>query len=97
MRGTAGSVILEVARLPAMVDPASAFPTSDELDHWNYWRREALAYEIAACGAAKYSWFARAIVGRAAHDHTGSSSFGQDTSAAAAARRVTGLVTLIAD
>jgi len=58
---------------------------------------DAVRTAIAACGAAKYSWFAPAIAGRAARDHIGPSSYGQDTSAAAAARRVTGLVTLIAD
>jgi hypothetical protein len=45
VRGTAGSAILKVARLPAAADPAKAFPASDMPDHWNYWRREALAYE----------------------------------------------------
>jgi hypothetical protein len=58
---------------------------------------DAVRTAIAACGAAKYSWFAPAIAGRVARDHIGPSSYGQDTSAAGAARRVTGLVTLIAD
>ena len=63
------------------------------------WRgsADAVRTAIAACGAAKYSWFAPAIAGRAARDHIGRSSYGQDTSAAAAARRVTPLVTLIAN
>jgi hypothetical protein len=43
VRGTAGSAILKVARLPP-ADRDWAFGTSDEPDHWNYWRREALAY-----------------------------------------------------
>ena len=51
---------------------------------------------IAACGAAKYSWFAPMVAGRAARDHLGPSSYGQDSSAAAAALRLTPLVTLIA-
>ena len=51
---------------------------------------------ITACGAAKYSWFAPAIAGRAARDRIGPSSYGQDTSAAEAAHRLTALVTLIA-
>jgi sulfite reductase beta subunit-like hemoprotein len=58
---------------------------------------DAVRTTIAACGAAKYCWFAPAVVGRAARDRIGQSSYGQDTSAAGAARRVTGLVTLIAD
>ena len=62
------------------------------------WRgsADAVRTAIAACGAAKYSWFAPAVAGRAARDHIGPSSYGQDTSAAAAARRLTPLVTLIA-
>lgn len=45
VRGTIGSAILKVARLPIRPDPGQGFPTSDEPSHWNYWRREALAYE----------------------------------------------------
>ncbi len=58
---------------------------------------DAVRATIAACGAAKYSWFAPTVAGRAARDHIGPSSYGQDSSAAAAALRVTPLVTLIAD
>ena len=58
---------------------------------------DAVRTTIAACGAAKYSWFAPMIVGRAARDHIGPSSHGQDTSAGAAIQRVTRLVVLIAD
>lgn len=42
---------------------------------------DAVRSTIAACGAAKYSWFAPAIAGRAARDHIGQSSYGQDSSA----------------
>ena len=52
VRGTTGSAILKVARLPAVADPAKAFPASDEPDHWNYWRREALAYETGLAATA---------------------------------------------
>ena len=45
VRGPAGSAILKVARRPAGREPARSFPTSDEPDHWNYWRREPLAYQ----------------------------------------------------
>ena len=54
VRGTAGTAVLKVARLPAAADPAKAFPASDEPDHWNYWRREALAYETGL-GATGYA------------------------------------------
>jgi hypothetical protein len=37
VRGTVGSAILKVARLPVESDPSRAFPTSDQPDHWNYW------------------------------------------------------------
>jgi hypothetical protein len=52
VRGTAGSAILKVARLPVVADPSRAFPTSDEPDHWNYWRREALIYETGLAETA---------------------------------------------
>ena len=52
---------------------------------------------IAACGAAKYSWFGPAVLSRAIRDHLGPSSYGQDRSAGEAVRRVTGIVTLIAE
>ena len=52
VRGTAGSAILKVARMPAAPDPANSFPASDEPDQWNYWRREALAYETGLAATA---------------------------------------------
>ena len=52
---------------------------------------------VHACGAAKYSWFGCAMAARAARDDLGRSSYRQDTSAAEAIRRLTPLVTLIAD
>ena len=52
VRGPAGSAILKVARLPAGPDAEKAFSTSDEPTHWNYWRREALAYETGLAGSA---------------------------------------------
>jgi len=52
VRGPAGTAILKVARLPAAADPPKAFPTSDEPSHWNYWRREALAYETGLAATA---------------------------------------------
>jgi hypothetical protein len=52
VRGPAGTAILKVARRPAATDPPRAFPTSDEPAHWNYWRREALAYESGLAATA---------------------------------------------
>jgi hypothetical protein len=58
---------------------------------------DAVRTAIAACGAAKYSWFGPVIAGRAIRDDLGNMSYGQDTSAASAVRRLAGLVTLIAE
>jgi hypothetical protein len=58
---------------------------------------DAVRTAIYASGAAKYSWFGPAMAVRAARDDLGRSSYRQDTSAAAAIRRLTPLVTLIAD
>jgi hypothetical protein len=55
------------------------------------------ASTIAAFGAAKYSWHAPAVLGRAVRDDLGTSSYNRDGSAEAAVRRVAGLVALIAD
>ncbi|MFG1610422.1 phosphotransferase [Actinoplanes sp. NPDC049265] len=52
---------------------------------------------IAACGAAKYSWYGPAVLGRAVANDVGSSNYSKDGSADAAVRRVTGMVTLISD
>jgi hypothetical protein len=50
--GPAGTAILKVARRPAVTDAAKAFPTSDVPTHWNYWRRESLAYETGLAATA---------------------------------------------
>jgi hypothetical protein len=52
VRGPSGTAILKVARRPAATDPPKAFPTSDEPTHWNYWRREPLAYETGLAATA---------------------------------------------
>ncbi len=52
VRGSAGSAILKVARLPAGADAEKPFSTSDEPTHWNYWQREALAYQSGLVGTA---------------------------------------------
>jgi Phosphotransferase enzyme family len=58
---------------------------------------DAVRAAVHACGAAKYSWFGPAMAVRAARDDLGRSSYRRDTSAAKAIRRLTPLVTLIAD
>ena len=126
VRGPVGTAILKVARRPVATDPPRAFPTSDVPTHWNYWRRESLAYETGLAATAYAdagitapallgagtrpdggiefwladvggTWFGPAMAVRAARDDLGRSSYRQDTSAAAAIRLLTPLVTLIAD
>jgi hypothetical protein len=58
---------------------------------------DAVRAAIAACGAAKYSWFAPAVIRNAVRGNAGRSSYRSDTSAAAQVERLTGLVTLIAE
>lgn len=45
VRGVAGGAVLKVARGPHPERAHMVWPTSDEPTHWNYWRRELLAYE----------------------------------------------------
>jgi hypothetical protein len=52
IHGTAGSAVLKVAGPPSQADPAKSFPAGDEPTHWNYWRREALAYQTGLAGTA---------------------------------------------
>jgi hypothetical protein len=65
IRGPAGTAILKVARRPVATDPPKAFPTSDVPTHWNYWRRESLAYEtgLAATAYADAGITAPALLG----------------------------------
>jgi len=89
--------LMDVALLPEIAESATDGYLRGLSDGGWTGSADTVRTTIAACGAAKYSWFAPAVAGRAARDHIGRSSYGQDTSAAAAARRVTRLVTLIAD
>jgi hypothetical protein len=54
VRGPAGTAILKLARPPvdATAPPVGrpGWPTSDEPTHWNYWRRETLAYRTGLPG-----------------------------------------------
>ena len=42
--GTLSAAILKIATPPSGTPSGSAWPTSDEPTHWNYWQREVLAY-----------------------------------------------------
>jgi hypothetical protein len=89
--------LMDVALLPEIAQTATDGYLRGLRDGGWTGSADAVRTTIAACGAAKYAWFAPAVAGRAARDSIGRSSYGQDASAAAAARRVTSLVTLIAD
>ena len=52
VRGPDGTAIVKVARHPPQTDAPKAFPTSNEPTHWNYWRRESLAYETGLAATA---------------------------------------------
>jgi hypothetical protein len=54
VRGPAGSAVLKLARPPAgsAHAPPPAWPTSEDPAHWNYWRREFLAYQTGLAAAA---------------------------------------------
>lgn len=58
---------------------------------------DAVRVAVGACGAAKFSWFGPAVLGRAVSNDVGSSNYSQDESAELVVKRVAGLVTLIAD
>jgi hypothetical protein len=52
VRGPRGSAVLKVARPPSAAPAgSSAWPTSDDPRHWNYWKREVLAYTTGFAGS----------------------------------------------
>ena len=52
VRGPDGTAILKAARYPAETEASKAFRTSNEPTHWNYWRREACAYQTGLAATA---------------------------------------------
>jgi hypothetical protein len=52
LRGPAGSAVLKLATPPALATANAAWRTSDDPAHWNYWRREVLAYETGLAATA---------------------------------------------
>jgi hypothetical protein len=73
--GPAGSAILKVARLPAANQAPKAWPTSDDPAHWNYWRRESLAYE-SGLPATAYASTAFASTTHVSTTHAGTTHAG---------------------
>jgi hypothetical protein len=89
--------LMDVALLPELAESATdAYITGLREGGWSG-SADAVRTAIAVCGAAKYSWFGPATVGRAVRDVLGNKSYGQDSSPAEAVHRLTGLVTLIAE
>ena len=89
--------LMDVALLPELADRATDGYVNGLRDGGWSGSADSVRTAVAVCGAAKYSWFAPAFIGRAIRDDLGTRSYGQDASAAAAVRRLTGLVTLLAE
>ncbi len=89
--------LMDVALLPEVAEAAVDGYLAGLRDGGWAGSDDAVRAAVYASGAAKYSWFGPAMAIRAARDDLGRSSYRQDTSAAAAIRRLTPLVTLIAD
>jgi hypothetical protein len=51
VRGSGGSAVLKIAS-PPPASPVGFWPTSDDPAHWNYWRRESLAYTSGLAATA---------------------------------------------
>jgi len=88
--------LMDAALLPELADAAAEAYLIGLRDGGWQGPPDRVRSAIAACGAAKYSWFAPAFIGRAVHDNLGPRSYGQDPSAAAAIERLTPVVTLLA-
>jgi thiamine kinase-like enzyme len=79
--------LMDVALLPELAESATSGYINGLRDGGWSGAADSVRTAIAACGAAKYSWFAPAFIGRAIRDDLGPRSYGQDALAAAAASR----------
>jgi thiamine kinase-like enzyme len=89
--------LMDVALLPELAERATDGYIHGLRDGGWSGSADSVRTAIAACGAAKYSWFAPAYITRAIRDELSPASYGQDTSAAEAVSRLTGLITLLAE
>jgi hypothetical protein len=88
--------LMDVAKLPELAESATDGYIAGLRDGGWSGSPDTVRTAIAVCGAAKYSWFGPVIAARAIHGTVGNASYGQDTSATSAARRLTPLVTMLA-
>jgi Phosphotransferase enzyme family len=89
--------LMDAALLPEIAETAADGYIKGLVDGGWTGSEDRVRSAIAACGAAKYSWFGPATVSRAVRDDVGTSSYRQDTSASAAIQRLAGVVALIAE
>jgi hypothetical protein len=89
--------LMDPALLPEIVDGCVGGYVQGLRDGGWSGSEDGVRAAVAACGAAKYSWFGPAVLGRVVKDDVGTSAYSRDTSADAVVRRVTGLITLITD
>jgi hypothetical protein len=89
--------LMDAALLPELADAAvTGYVDGLRCGGWSG-SEDGVRTAIAACGAAKYSWFGPAVLGRIVRDDLGTSSYNRDTSADAVLQRVSGMLALIAD
>jgi hypothetical protein len=88
--------LMDAARLPEVAEAVTDGYLAGLRDGGWAGPADDVRAAIAACGAAKYSWFAPAVIRNAVRGDAGRSSYRRDDSAQAQVERLTGLVTLIA-
>jgi hypothetical protein len=88
--------LMDAALLPEIAETAADGYINGLRDGGWLGPEDCVRSAIAACGAAKYSWFAPAVIRGAVRDDMGKSSYRQHSSAAATVQRLAGLVALIA-
>ncbi|HEY3870230.1 MAG TPA: aminoglycoside phosphotransferase family protein [Actinocrinis sp.] len=88
--------LMDAALLPEVAQSATDGYISGLRDGGWSGDPDAVRRSIAVCGAAKYCWFAPAVLQRAVSGDVGKSSYSKDASVQELVARLTGLVTLIA-
>jgi hypothetical protein len=89
--------LMDAALLPELADAVTDGYLAGLRDGGWLGSDDRVRAAIAACGAAKYSWLAPAVLGRVVSDDLGTSAYNRDTDPDEAVRRVTSLFTLVAE